>query len=83
MPTVEDFDTWKPVYDEHASVRRQYGISDAGVYRDAATPNYVVIEFRVEDIGTAQEFAGSESLRETMQSAGVISEPAIWFLNET
>jgi hypothetical protein len=80
--TVKDFDAWKPVYDENVDFRHEYGIRDAELFRDVASPNDVVIEFRVEDIARAEEFAASDALRETMQSAGVISKPAVWFLNE-
>ena len=80
--TVEDFDTWRPHYEEHAVVRRQYGVSDARVYRDAAAANDVVIVFQVEDLDRAREFVTSDDLRETMERAGVVSAPTVWFLND-
>ena len=80
--TVADFDNWKPVYDEHQAVRGEYGVSEIGLYRDATAANEVVIVFGVEDLNRAREFGASANLRETMERAGVISEPTIWFLND-
>jgi hypothetical protein len=80
--TVADYDEWKPVFDEHKSFRREYGITDVGLYRDAAAPNDLVIVFGADDLVRAHEFAASENLREAMKRSGVISEPTIWFLEE-
>jgi len=80
--TVADYDRWKPVFDEHKSFRREFGLTDVGIYRDATTPNDVVLVFGADDLGRAHEFAESENLREAMQRSGVISKPSIWFLEE-
>lgn len=80
--TVADYDRWKPAYDQHKSFRREFGITDVGLYRDAVAPNEVVIVFGADDLERAHEFAASENLREAMQRAAVISEPTIWFLDE-
>jgi uncharacterized protein (DUF1330 family) len=79
--TVKDFDAWKPYYDEHATSRERYGIHDGGLYREAEEPRNVVMVFQTDDIDRAQEFFTSEELRETMQKAGVVSEPTVWILN--
>ena len=39
--TVRDYDAWKIVYDEHESVRAQYGFLGHTIYRDADKPNDV------------------------------------------
>ena len=79
--TVKDFDAWKPYYDEHALTRERYGIQDDGVYRGALDPSNVVLVFQTDDYERAQEFFGSDDLRETMQKAGVISAPTIWVVD--
>jgi len=80
--TVKDFDAWKPVFEEHGSVRREYGVSTVGVYRDAKTPNDVVIILRTDDIDRAQVLLASSNLKDVMQSSGVISEPQVSILEE-
>ena len=67
---VRDYDAWKPVFDEHADVRKQHGAVRHWLYRTAGDPNDVVV---------AMEFGSQEhpSLREAMERAGVEGEPDI------
>jgi hypothetical protein len=80
--TVKDYDAWRPVYDEHASTRNHYGISDISLHRDHERPNDIVIVFRTDDLARASEFFASEDLRQTMERAGVVSEPGVWILDD-
>jgi hypothetical protein len=79
---VADFDTWKPGFDDHGSVRREYGLTDAGLYRDDENPNSVTILLTTDDVARAREFIGSDDLRETMQKLGVTSQPDVWITND-
>lgn len=79
---VADFDTWKPGFDEHGAVRRDYGLTDAGLYRDDENPSSVTIVLTTDDVGRAREFLGSDDLRETMSKLGVVSQPDVWITNE-
>ena len=79
---VADFDRWKPVFDDHETVRKQAGTSAHSLHRDADDPNVVVIAFRVDDIARAREFASSDQLRAAMERAGVESPPEIWFTDD-
>ena len=40
---VHDYDTWKPVFDEHEDVRRAHGEMEHRVYQDPYDPIDVVI----------------------------------------
>ena len=88
MPTmiiqhkVKDFDGWRPGYEEHASRRAEYGISEVSLHRSADDPNDVVIVLRAEDLERARAFGTLPELREVMEQAGVISEPTIWLLDD-
>jgi hypothetical protein len=77
---VSDFTTWKKAYDGDASRRAEAGLTEKYLLRGAAAPNEVVIFFEAQDIGRAQAFAESPGLRETMQKAGVVDKPDIYFL---
>ncbi|MBN1527710.1 MAG: hypothetical protein JW895_01520 [Thermoleophilaceae bacterium] len=79
---VADFDTWKPGFDDHGSVRREYGLTDVGLYRDVENPNSVTIVLTTDDVARAREFIGSDDLRETMQKLGVTSQPDVWITND-
>lgn len=79
---VADYDAWKPGFDEHGAVRREHGLTDAGLYRAADDPNDVTILLTTDDVARAQEFIASDDLRETMQKVGVVSAPEVWITNE-
>ena len=79
---VSDYDTWKPGFDEHGSVRREYGLTDAGVYRTADDPNDVTIVLTTDDAARAQEFLASDDLREAMSEVGVVGAPTVWIADE-
>jgi quinol monooxygenase YgiN len=80
--TVRDYDAWKPVFDEHESVRAKYGCLGHTIYRDADKPNDVTLLFRYESRERADEFMRDPSLREAMERGGVISEPRATWLDE-
>jgi hypothetical protein len=79
---VADFDAWKTAFDEHGTVRREYGLADNGVLRDEEDANMVTILLGTDDTARAREFLASDSLRETMSGAGVVSQPDVYIANE-
>lgn len=79
---VADFDAWKPVFDEHGSVRREHGLADSAVLRDEDDGNMVTIVLRTDDTAGARTFLASDSLREAMQGAGVVSQPELWIADD-
>jgi hypothetical protein len=79
---VADFDTWKTAYNEHNTMREQYGINDVSLHRDADDPSMVSVILKADDLDKAREFAASADLREAMEGAGVISQPDIWFTTD-
>ncbi len=79
---VADFAAWKPVFEEHEGVRRENGVTAHSLHREAGDPNVVIIAFRVNDLGRAQAFAGSDDLRAAMERAGVQGPPEIWFAED-
>ena len=80
--TVRDYEAWKPVFDEHESVRAMYGCQGHTIYRDADKPNDVSILMDYESRERADEFMRDPSLAEAMQRGGVISAPRATWLEE-
>ena len=74
---VEDFDTWKPVFDEHEAVRRTHGEIEHRLYQDIHNPNRLVIHNDFPSVEAAQGFGSDPSLPEAMERAGVTGEPSI------
>jgi hypothetical protein len=79
---VADFDAWKTAFDEHGSVRRDHGLVDTSLLRDEDDANMVTIVLSTDDTTRAREFLASDNLRETMDGAGVTSQPELWIANE-
>lgn len=79
---VRDYDTWLPLFQEHGTVRRQYGGIGDQVYRVDGDPNDLIIVNLFADPEQARAFAQDPSLREVMGRAGVIGEPEVTFAVE-
>ena len=50
--------------------------------RNADNPNEMVVIFEWDSLEKARKFAQSEDLKKTMQRAGVIDKPDIYFLEK-
>jgi heme-degrading monooxygenase HmoA len=79
---VEDYNKWKPFFDQHSAFRAQNGSKGGKIFRSSNNPNEVFILFEWDSIANAQKFAQSDSLKETMQKAGVQGMPEVHFIEE-
>ncbi len=75
---VADYAKWKPIFDEHETVRRAAGFTAHSVHREPGDPNVIIIALRTTDVSRAKDFAASDDLRSTMERAGVQGSPEIW-----
>ena len=80
--SVEDFDKWKKVFDEHESVRKEGGEESCQLFQGAGKPNDVTVLLKWESTEKAKTFFDSEDLKATMKEAGVLAPPEIIFLDE-
>jgi hypothetical protein len=78
---VKDFAEWKRAYDAHLPKRVAAGLKEKQLLRGADNPNEVFALFEAQDLTRARAFSVSADTRETMQKAGVIDRPDIYFLN--
>lgn len=79
---VEDFDSWKEVYDDFDEERRGMGVVGDAVFQSVDDPEDVTVWHDFENEETARAFAASDRLREVMGEAGVAGDPDIWFTTE-
>ncbi len=79
---VRDYDTWKPVFDEHGTVRKQHGATSHEIYRSLDNPNEVMIVNHFESREQGEAFVSDPSLPEAMQRGGVIGQPRVTFVGE-
>jgi heme-degrading monooxygenase HmoA len=80
--SVRDFDTWKPVFDEHGDVRRRHGATGHELYRGIADANEITVVNHFPSKEQAEAFAADPSLKEAMERGGVISEPRVTWAQE-
>ncbi len=76
---VQDYARWRPLYDEHGSPRKAVGCKGTQVFRSADDPNEIIILLEWDDLAKARRFTQSPDLRDTMQRAGVLGKPDIYF----
>ena len=79
---VEDYNKWKPVYDEDGATRKDKGSKGASVLRNTKDPNHLVVITEWENLEKAKNFAESDDLKNTMLKAGVVGRPAVFYLEE-
>jgi hypothetical protein len=80
--TVKDYRKWRPVFDTHEEQRRRAGLSKPRVMRNLDDPEDIIVELEATQPRLALEFLHSESLRQAMAQAGVISQPEFYVLEE-
>jgi len=76
---VDDAAVWKPVFDEHETVRRSHGATEHRVFQDPLEPNRIVVHVDFPAEAAAQAFATDPSLPEAMARGGVQGEPVPGF----
>ena len=78
---VKNFDKWKAAYLSHDSVRKAYGLTDAGLGRGLQDSNMVTVTELVSDVKKAKEFSMLPNLKEAMQKGGVVGVPTFDFIH--
>jgi quinol monooxygenase YgiN len=79
---VRDFDQWKPVFDQHADVRKRYGSTGHELYRSLDDPNETTMIGHFPSREKAEAFAADPSLKEAMERGGVIGEPRVTWVEK-
>ena len=79
---VSDVAKWRPLFEEHAAVRKEFGFKGAQAFKNADDPGEIVVLFEVQDMDRARQFSQTDELREAMERAGVSDVPDIFFLEE-
>jgi len=74
---VENYETWKRAFDQHAAERKSAGIVSTHINRDAAQPNLLSVYMAGNDATKLTSFLTSQDLASTMLKAGVKGPPRI------
>lgn len=79
---VQDFETWKPIFDSDMDRAHANGITFIKLLRSVENPNDVNIFFSVPSKEAFDAFANNPILAEKMQAAGVLAPPVFRFFTE-
>lgn len=74
---VENYETWKRAFDQHASARKNAGVVSTHINRDASQPNLLSVYIAGTDAAKLTGFLTSQDLMTTMRDAGVKGPPRI------
>ncbi|KKG14155.1 hypothetical protein EO98_09280 [Methanosarcina sp. 2.H.T.1A.6] len=79
---VEDYSRWKSIFDEHGTTRGKAGCKGGQLFCSSDETNDLCILLEWDKKENATGFYESEDLKKTMQKAGVIGKPEIYFLEK-
>ena len=79
---VDDFPSWKEVFDSHAPARREAGLRVERVLRNTDNPSEVILLYSAVSLQKAREFMTHPDAHEAKRQSGVIDEPDVYFLTE-
>jgi heme-degrading monooxygenase HmoA len=79
---VQDYPAWRKIFDEQDNIRREQGSTGYRVLQSASDPNDLNVILEWDSVDNAKTFAASDTLKEAMKRAGVISQPEVTFLVE-
>ncbi|VVB89971.1 Antibiotic biosynthesis monooxygenase [uncultured archaeon] len=76
---VKDYETWKPMFDGLADIRKEYGAKGGRLFRIADNPNELVVLMEWESIEKARKYTQSEHIKKAFERGGVIGKPESLF----
>ena len=77
---VKDYEKWRPVFDELAPIRKEYGAKGGWIFRNADNPNELVILTEYESVEKARKYTRSEDVKRAFERGGVIGTPESSFI---
>jgi quinol monooxygenase YgiN len=82
---MQDWAAWKPVFDAHASSRKEHGCISEELFQADGDAHMMMNVMRWPDRASAESFLADPSLPEAFRQAGVTGEPrfTLWETVET
>jgi len=79
---VTDFESWKPIFERYAEVRRRYGARGHRLYRSIQDPHQVIVVNDFESLAGVEAFLSDHELPEVLERAGVEGPMEIFVSDE-
>lgn len=70
--TPEDYETWIAAHKGAVEARKDYGMSDGPIYRDAADPNTILVQLDVDDLDRAMGWFSDDRFKSAAAAAGKV-----------
>jgi quinol monooxygenase YgiN len=78
---VENYDKWKPVFNERSTARKENGEEEARLFRNSDDPHDVEILFKWDNKENAKKYMESKSVQKVLKNAGAKIE-RVTYLDE-
>ena len=78
---VENYDKWKPVFNERSTARKENGEQEAQLFRNLDDPHDVEILFKWDNKENAKKYMESKSVQKTLENVGARIEK-VTYLDE-
>ena len=75
--TVQDYQTWRAVYDSVGELQRAGGVTAESVHQLAGDPNTVLVLHHFATVAQAQAFLTNPDLKRAMEQGGVEGAPHV------
>ncbi len=72
---VQDFDSWRPIYQGDAGRRQAAGLTDVALFREVGNDNNVLMVWEYDDPSGLVAMLSDPDLGATMEQAGVLAPP--------
>ncbi len=79
---VEDYHSWKAIFDQDMATRRACGSQGSRIFRNTEIPNEIIILFSWDDLDRARLYFQADDLQIEMAGATLFGSPLFWFLEE-
>jgi len=79
---VDDYEKWKKVFNEEASLRKSNGSQGGALYRRINDPNRIAVALEWDTVENFQKFIQSDELKQNIQKAGIIGTPNVSILKK-
>lgn len=79
---VEDYDTWRAIFDGGLSTRKSAGELHFEINRFPDDPNRILVIFQWDTAARARAFVDDPAVRNAMIAAGAISDPVVTIRKE-
>lgn len=77
---IKDYESWRPVFDAADPDRVKAGVTNPRVFRNADTPNRLLVMFDTASTEEGEAWMNSPVLRADWEKGGVIGTPTHRFL---